>query len=179
MWPEIEAELHDQLKRVLVGHFHVDPGLANHEEIIERVQPMIDKRDREEERELIEKIMGGALSEQLGAIGLDRVMDALEKGEVRTLAWTSSRNGGASATSEGTSSCSNCGHLERGKAQKCELCSSEMRWFARDEEVLVRHALGRNLEVRTLRYGKLPPPDEIGAWLRFRANQNTGQALAS
>jgi hypothetical protein len=102
------------------------------------------------------------------------VLAALEKGEVRTVVWTASK-----ATIEGVSSCSNCGHLERGNLQNCELCASEMRWFARGEEALVRHALGRNLEVSVLRYVRLPPPDEIGAWLRFQANHNTANALAS
>jgi protein required for attachment to host cells len=179
MWPEIEAELHEELKRVLVGHFHVDPGLATHEEIVELVQPIVDERDQKEEQELMEKIMGGALAERLGVTGLDRVMEALEKGEVRTLAWTASRDRTGKSESEGTSSCPNCGHLERGKALKCELCATEMHWFARNEEALVRHALGRSLEVRMLRYAKLPPPDEIGAWLRFQAHHNTAQALAS
>ena len=54
-----------------------------------------------------------------------------------------------------------------------------MRAFARTEESLVRHALGNNLEVRLLHYAKLPPPDEIGAWLRFQADHNTAQALPS
>jgi hypothetical protein len=176
-WPEIEAEFHEELKRVLAGRFHVDPGLATHEEIVELAQAIVDERDREEEQELMEKVMGGALSEQLGVVGLDGVMDALEKGEVRTLVWTASRS--QTRQSEGASSCSNCGHLERGKAQTCELCAADMRWFARDEEALLRHALGRNLEVRMLRHAKLPPPDEIGAWLRFKAHRNTAQALAS
>ena len=118
--------------------------------------------------------MGGALSERLGTTGVEGVLDALEKGEVRTLAWTPNMPEG-----EGASSCSNCGHQERGKPQKCELCASEMRAFARTEESLVRHALGNNLEVRLLHYAKLPPPDEIGAWLRFQADHNTAQALPS
>lgn len=174
MWPEIEAELHQELKRVLAGRFHVDPRLATHEEIVKRAQPIIDEFDARQEQELVEKIMGGALSERLGITGVEGVLDALEKGEVRTLAWAANL-----PENDGVSSCSNCGHLERGKLQKCELCASEMRWFARTEEALVRHALGNNLQVRVLRYAKLPPPDEIGAWLRFQADHNTAEALAS
>lgn len=174
MWPEIEAELHEELKRVLAGRFHVDPRMATHEEIVERAQPIIDEFDQRQEQELVEKIMGGALSERLGSTGVAGVLEALEKGEVRTLAWTATM-----PERGGVSSCSNCGHLERGKLQKCELCASEMRWFERTEEALVRHALGNNLEVRVLRRVKLPPPYEIGAWLRFQADHSTAQALAS
>jgi hypothetical protein len=177
MWPEIEAELQGELKRVLAGRFRVDPGLATYEEIAELAQQIIDSRDRNAEQEVTEKIMGGAQSERLGAIGVEPVMHALEKGEVRTLAWTASRSGGGE--SHGVSNCPTCGHLERGRLQRCELCGNDMHWFARDEEALVRHALGRNIEVRMLHYSKLPPPDEIGAWLRFQAEHNTARALAS
>ncbi|WP_109485841.1 hypothetical protein [Occallatibacter savannae] len=174
MWPEIEAELHPELQRVLAGRFHIDPGLATHEEIVERAQPIVDESDRREEQELVQRIVGGALSERLGVSGVEGVLDAIEKGEVRTLAWSAKM-----PENEGVSSCANCGHLERGKLERCELCASEMRWFARPEEALVRHALGNNIEVRMLRHAKLPPPDEIGAWLRFKAEHNTAQALAS
>ena len=54
-----------------------------------------------------------------------------------------------------------------------------MRRFEPPEEALLRHALGRSIEVRMLTYAKLPPPDEIAAWLRFLARHNTNEALAS
>jgi hypothetical protein len=62
--------------------------------------------------------------------------------------------------------CPNCGHLDSAP-------------FAHAEEALLRHALGRNIEIRMLTRGKLPPPDEIAAWLRFVARHNTPQAHAS
>jgi peptide subunit release factor 1 (eRF1) len=176
MWPEIEAELHDELKRVFVGRFRLDPALASHEEIAQLAQSVIDGRDRDFEANIVEKIMGGALSERLGATGLESVMDALEKGEVRTLVWTTAKID--HPQSDGVSNCPNCGHLERGRLGRCELCATDMQWFARDEEALVRHALGRNIDVRMLHYAGLPPPDEIGAWLRFQAEHSTAQALA-
>ena len=174
-WPEIETHLHENLKRALAGRFHIDPGVATREEIIALAQPIIDRRDRETEEELVEKVIGGALSQRLGVTGLDAVMNALEKGEVRTLVWADRRE----PSPEGASSCLNCGHIEHGNVPKCELCGAELHWFARDEEALVRHALGRNLEVRFLHYTKLPPPDQIGAWLRFQTQRNPAQALAS
>jgi hypothetical protein len=54
-----------------------------------------------------------------------------------------------------------------------------MRLFANAEEALLRHALGRSIEVREMHYSKLPMPDRIAAWLRFRAETNTPKALAS
>jgi hypothetical protein len=179
MWPEIEAELQGELKRVLAGRFRVDPGLASHEEIAELAQQIVDARDREAEQQIVGKIMGGAQSDRLGATGIEPVMDALEKGEVRTLAWTASRTRNGGRESDGVSNCSNCRHLESGRLQRCELCGNDMHWFARDEEALVRHALSRNIEARMLHYSKLPPPDEVGAWLRFQAEHSTAQALTT
>ena len=54
-----------------------------------------------------------------------------------------------------------------------------MRRFEHAEEALLRHAMGRNMEVRRLSYAQLPAPHEIAAWLRFNARHNTAQALAS
>jgi hypothetical protein len=54
-----------------------------------------------------------------------------------------------------------------------------MRLYSNAEEALLRHILGRSVEVRELHFMKLPMPDRIAAWLRFRADVNTPQALAS
>jgi hypothetical protein len=54
-----------------------------------------------------------------------------------------------------------------------------MRLFHHAEEALLRHALGRSIEVREMHYSKLPQPDGIAAWRRFRSDVNTPQARAS
>jgi hypothetical protein len=175
MWPAIEAELHPQLKRTLVGHFNCDPGLATREEIQEKAQALVDTKDREDEQRLMERTMGGFASNSLGAVGINEVIDALEKGEVRTLLWTSKPDG----QQRSASLCENCGHLEAQELHACTLCGAKMRLYSNAEEALLRHALGRSIEVREMHYTKLPMPDRIAAWLRFRAEMNTPQALAS
>ncbi len=175
MWPAIEAELHPNLKRALVGHFHCDPGIATCEEIQEKAQALVDARDRVDEQKLMERTMGGFASNALGAVGINEVIDALEKGEVRTLLWTSKPDG----EQHNASLCENCGHLEGKELRACPLCGAKMRLYQNAEEALLRHALGRHIEVREMHYSKLPMPDRIAAWLRFRAEINTPQALAS
>jgi rubrerythrin len=174
MWPEIEAELHPQVRRVLAGRFATDPGFATCEEIEEKAQAIVDARDLEDEERLVEKTVGAAAAHALGAVGLKAVIDALEKGEVRTLLWAEQQ-----AERRGASLCENCGHLEAEAQNACTLCGARMRRFADAEEALLRHALGRSIEVRQLHYAKLPKPEGIAAWLRFRAEINTPQALAS
>lgn len=174
-WPEIEAELHPELRRILVGRFCVDPGAASCEEIQEKAQALVDEKDREEERRLLDKTMGGFAANGLGAVGLKGVIDALEKGEVRALLLASKPNG----HQRSASLCESCGHLEAEELHACTLCGAHMRLYTNAEEALLRHALSRSIEVREMHYTKLPMPDRIAAWLRFRADMNTAQALAS
>lgn len=175
MYPEIEAELHPQLKRILVGRFTVDPGLATREEILEKAQALVDAKDRDDEAKLIERTVGGFAANGLGAVGLNAVIEALEKGEVRTLLWANKTDGEVRSASL----CENCGHIEAAELNACTLCGANMRKYANAEEALLRHALGRSIEVHEMHFAKLPMPDRIAAWLRFRADSNTPQALAS
>jgi hypothetical protein len=175
MWPSIEAELHPSLKRALIGHFQCDPGLAACEEIQDKTQALVDRKDRGEEQRIVERTMGGFASNSLGVVGINGVIDALEKGEVRTLLWCSKPDG----HDRTASLCGNCGHLEAQELRACTLCGAKMRLFSNAEEALLRHALGRSIEVREMHYSKLPLPDSIAARLRFRADVNTAQALAS
>lgn len=174
-WPDIEAELHPELRRILAGRFTTDPGMATCEEIQEKAQGLVDEKDRQDERRLVERSIGGAAANSLGAVGLKAVIHALENGEVRTLLWP---NGNRQSV-RGASLCENCGHLEAEDLHACVLCGARMRRFTHSEEALLRHAFIRSIEVRMLHTSKLPPPDEIAAWLRFRADLNTAQALAS
>lgn len=174
-WPEIEAELHPQVKRILAGRFSCDPHLATCEEIEEKAQAIVDAKDRDDETQLVDRTVGAAAANALGAVGLRAVIDALEKGEVRTLLWAEQPQ----AERRGASLCENCGHLEAETLDACTLCGAHMLRFADAHEALLRHALGRSIEVRQLHYTKLPQPDGIAAWLRFRADMNTAQALAS
>jgi len=175
MWPGIEAELHPQVQRILVGRFTTDPGLATCEAILEHSQAIVDERDRDEESRLVDRIVGAAAANALGAVGLNAVIDALEKGEVRTLLWADQPR----IEHRAASLCESCGHLEADAPRACPLCGARMRRFADAQEALLRHALGHSIEVRQLHYTKLPSPDAIAAWLRFRAGVNTAQALAS
>lgn len=175
MWPEIEAELHPHLKRILVGRFTADPGLATSEDIQEKAQSIVGAKDRADETRLIERTIGGFAADGLGAVGLNAVIDALEKGEVRTLLWADKPNGHQRSASV----CESCGHLEPETQRACSLCGAHMRSFSSAQEALLRHALGRSIDVREVHYAKLPMPDRIAAWLRFRADVNTPQARAS
>lgn len=175
LWPEIEAALHPDLKRVLAGRIQLDPGLATHQEISLRAQAIIDERDRKEEETLVDRVAGAAAADGFGALGFKDVIDALEKREVRALLFPDWPN----VVERTVSLCSNCGHLAEGKASTCDLCAGQMRQFCCAQEALLRHALGRSIEGRVLHFSKLPPDQPIAAWLRFRAERSTSMPLAS
>lgn len=82
------------------------------------------------------------------------------------------------SASRAVSLCSNCQHLREGDGKNCDLCGHLMHLFPCAEEALMRHALGRSIHVRMLRYIALPPGQLIAAWLRFRGDRNTAEALA-
>jgi peptide subunit release factor 1 (eRF1) len=169
MWPEIEGALHSQLKRVLMGHFRIDPGLATAELAQQCAEELIQEANRKEERALMQAAEEGAAANALGAVGLPSVIRSLERGEVRTLLWRSNGR----ADSQMISVCPNCGHLRLGEARVCDLCSRPMRQFARAEEALVRLALTQGLEMRLVDSVMLPAAEEFAAVLRFRSDHNT------
>ncbi len=175
MWSGVEGTLHTELKRILIGHFRVDPGLATREEILERVQPLIAEREQQEEEKLVETVEGESRRNGLGAVGLASVIDSLEKGEVQTILWSS--NG--QSRRQVASLCSQCGLIELGRRDTCDTCGGKTWQFDRAEEALLRHPQSRGIEIRALRTARLSEPDGIAALLRFRADRSTAQALAS
>lgn len=175
MRSEICDALHSELTRILVGQFAVDPGLATREEILERVQPLIEEKEHSEEVRLVEKVFGESTRDGLGCLGLGCVADALERGEIRTMLWPRSHPGPA----QSASGCSNCGHILLRRAETCDLCGSPMHSFTDAREALLRRALTMSVEVRQIRSAPFPADADIGALLRFRADRNTAAALAS
>ncbi|HEV2325425.1 MAG TPA: hypothetical protein VGS10_15840 [Terracidiphilus sp.] len=175
LWPEIEKALPSDLRRTLLGRFHVDPGAASLREVQEKAEKIIARRDRKELRDLAARAMDEAAADRLGAIGLADVVQALEKNEVRVLLLPDPR----ARFSQAAWLCSRCGHLDLDSREKCALCGAQMRRFPRADEALVRKALATGAEIRSLRHASAHPEDEVGAWLRFRAEHNVPQALAS
>lgn len=184
MWPEIEAELHPNLARVLAGRFACDPGNTTQQEIAGKAQAIINEHDRKDEETLLDRVAGAAASDGLGAMGYETVLDALEKHEVRALLFPADH----ADNERPISLCSNCGHLDIDEPAACSLCGAAMRRFAHPEEALLRHALGDSIkarlvkapsiEMRMLTWTRFPPEQPVAAWLRFRAHRNTPLAMA-
>ena len=144
-------------------------------EVQEMAEKVIARCDRNELRELATKAMDEAAAGRLGAMGLADVVQALERNEVRVLLLPDPR----ARLNRAARLCPRCGHLDLESGNTCPLCSAAMRYYARADEALVRKALATGAEIRSLRHTSAHPEDEIGAWLRFRAERNVPEALAS
>jgi peptide subunit release factor 1 (eRF1) len=179
MWPEIESQLHSDLRRALLGRFGIDPGLASAEEVREGAQGVIEQADRCETLNLLEAATAGAEGNGRGVRGLPGVLRALEQGEVRTILWQPRPN----EPGQPACVCTNCKHIRPGAIENCDLCGQPTHRFLRAEEALIRSVLGRGpnhaIELRLISRDKAPLTDEFSAVLRFRAEHNTAQALAS
>ncbi|NPB05724.1 MAG: peptide chain release factor 1 [Aquificae bacterium] len=81
---EIEAVLHDYLRRILLGYLEVNPAEADETEVWNKLLEFRIQKDREEERELL-----NLFREEVGfgraVNGLEKTLEALMTGNVRTL----------------------------------------------------------------------------------------------
>jgi hypothetical protein len=175
MWPEIEEPLHPELKRILIGQFHIDPGLASPQEVQEKAEALVSQKSGEEERGMLELAAGEAARDGLGALGLPAVASSLEKGEVLTLLLSLE----AADRPSPAGICVNCAHIQLGDASRCELCDQKVHVFPSAAEAFLRPAIDSEVKVRVLRTAKLPRPGDAAAILRFRSDRSTAQALAS
>jgi peptide subunit release factor 1 (eRF1) len=173
MWPEIEGVLHTEIKRVLLGHFRIDPGLAKAEEVQEKAAELAREHEREEYVGLFEQAVAGAAADGLGAVGLPSVLRALEQGEVETLLWSPPQQTEKRPVGE----CSHCTHLQLGQKRNCDLCGGLMEIYSRPEEAFARRALASGIKMRGVEDETLAAPDEFAAVLRFRADHSTARVL--
>ena len=168
---EIESELSNVLRRVLIGHFHIDPAMATADEVRSKSLAVIAGQLTGEEDILVDQAVGEARRGGLGVVGLPAVLDAMDKAEVRTLLLSQKRLT-SSEGSAGASICTVCSHVQLGTVAACELCGNPMHHFASAEEALLRHRGAREVDLRVIRSATLPGPDNIAALLRFRAERS-------
>lgn len=171
-WPEIMPNLHSDVKRRLVGRFLVDPGAASPQEVRQHAERMLKEFLESEKQALIREVIGEAQRNGRGALGLRHVLNALERQEVQTL--VVGRDFQAHAVE-----CTNCGHLDTRMVRTCAVCAHETREITDVSDVLVDLALRNAAEVRFIDGDDdLEKAGNVGALLRFRADQNTPQKVA-
>jgi hypothetical protein len=85
VWPLIEHSLHDELRRVLAGTVPADLEQAGENQILTVVRPVIERTERERERDLVARLERGLAVGRRAAAGPADVRAALEQEQVETL----------------------------------------------------------------------------------------------
>lgn len=171
-WPEIAPHLPTDVKRRLMGRFVSDPGTASAQEVREQASHILKEFFASEEQALIREVTGEAQRHARGALGLRRVLTALERQEVQTLLM--SRDFQAEAVA-----CMNCRHLDTRLVRRCAICGHETRQISDVSDALVDLALRNGAEIRFMDNGsELEKAGNVAALLRFRADRNIVQKVA-
>lgn len=172
-WPEIDAQLHPDVKKKLLGTFSAEVTALSNEEAAEAGRRIAREAVSKRHHELLGAALEGARSNGRGVTGLRRVLRATEQGEVDTIIM--SRDYSARAVE-----CTHCRHLDSHLVPYCPACGRSTRQLDDVCEALVPLVVRNSLGLVLL------PSDEnldrvgnIAALLRFRADQNVNNVLAS
>lgn len=168
----IEKELHPYTRQRLIGFFRTDPAVTTPDEIRQQAQ-RIASDDRERVRkELISEVLDEAKANNRGALGLRRVLKALQMGEVQSLLLE--RSFGASGAE-----CPNCGYLDMAHAKYCAVCNHEMREIDDLEDAMIGRALSQGADIAYITQNEdLQKHGNVAALLRFRAERSIGERVA-
>jgi peptide subunit release factor 1 (eRF1) len=171
-WPELEPLLHSDLKQKLLGRFLVDPVAASAEEVREHAARILEEKRRAQLLALVQETIGEAQRNGRGALGLRRVLTALERQEVQTLIV------GPDFKAEAVE-CANCRHLDTRMVRHCAVCGNETRALSDVTDALVDLALRSGADIEFIEADpELEKTGHVAALLRFRADQNTPKKVA-
>jgi hypothetical protein len=171
-WPELEPLLHSDLKQRLLGRFLVDPVAASAEEVREHAERILEEKRQAQLQALVRETIGEAQRNGRGALGLRRVLTALERQEVQTLIV------GPDFKAEAVE-CANCRHLDTRMVRHCAVCGHETRELSDVTDALVDLALRSAADIEFIdANSELQQAGHVAALLRFRADQNTPKKVA-
>jgi peptide subunit release factor 1 (eRF1) len=169
LWAEIESQLHPYLKQILLGRFSLDVATATLEQVSETAERFLSEDLANRRQALLREVLGEAKRNGRGAVGLRQVMSSLERGEVQTMLL------GDKLTATVTQ-CTNCGHLDTRAVKECAVCAHPTREVDDVADALANHALRNNADVVYITGDPdLDRVGNVGALLRFRADQNTSE----
>lgn len=172
-WAEFEPHLHPYLKQRLIGHFPAETTAITNEQIRDRANRVLAEAQDKRRQMLIREVLGQAQRNGFGATGLRRVLRSLEMGEVQTLLLGDSFHAKAIE-------CPSCGHLDSHLVQACPVCAHETREIEDVSEAIIPRAILSDIELFYVKDDpELDRVGNIGALLRFRADQNTPAKLSA
>jgi peptide chain release factor subunit 1 len=90
LWPLVEADLPAELRERVAGVVDADLDHASAGRVLQAVAPVLERAEREDERELMVRLEEGLATGGRAAAGLDEVLSTLEEHRVATLLVTAS-----------------------------------------------------------------------------------------
>jgi peptide chain release factor subunit 1 len=167
MWHELEPHLHPYVSQRLLGHFTAQVSSITNDQIRENANRILQQAQQTRLQDLLQEVLGQAHRNGLGATGLRRVLRSLELGEVQSLLL--GENFRAHAVE-----CTKCGHLDAHMVRFCAVCGHETRELEDVCDAIIPAAIQRDIELFYVKNdAALDKVGNIGALLRFRADQNT------
>lgn len=110
-------QLPEPLPARLVGTFPVDAKHDGEDEILARAQQVVEDGERASEKRLVKEMLDASAAGGPGVLGLDRTLNALLEGRVRTLLV-------AEGERQEGAVCSNCDYLAAKPFETCPLCGA-------------------------------------------------------
>jgi peptide subunit release factor 1 (eRF1) len=172
-WPDLESQLHTYVRKKVLGRFSADLSALTDTQVKEEAGRILHDSLQKHHQDLLREAVEGARSNGLGVTGLRRVLRATELGEVETLLMSTGYTAQAVE-------CTACGHLDSHLVPYCPLCGRATRKLDDVCEALVPNAIKNNIGLVLVPENEnLDRVGNIAAVLRFRADRNTNQLLAS
>lgn len=172
-WVELEAQLHPDVKKRILGRFSGDLNALSNEQAAEEALREARASLRQHQLQLLSETLDLSRSNGRGVTGLRRVLRAAELGEIDTIILA--QNYSARAVE-----CTNCRHLDSHLVPYCPVCGRATRPLDDVCEALVPLALKNKLGLVLLPENEsLDRVGNIAALLRFRADHNTNNMRAA
>ena len=172
-WPDLEAQLHPDVKKRVLGRFTGELNTLTNEQAAEEALRIARSSLHAHHLSLLDETLGEARSNGRGVTGLRRVLRSVELGEVDTILM-------AEQYSARAVECTNCNHLDSHIVPYCPVCGRATRQLDDVCEALVPMAVKNNLGLVLLREdSQLNQVGNIAALLRFRADRNVNKLRAA
>lgn len=155
---EFERDLHDYLKRRIVGGITL-PMTASAAEVLERTLQVEEEVETRREREVVERVNAEAAAGRHAVIGLEPVLAALNESRIDTLVVP------FGLAVEGVQ-CTQCGWLGT-SGTVCMACGGATERVGDVVDSAVAKAIRQSSRVETLTSWDGRAPAEVGALLRF------------
>ena len=167
VWGEIEPHFHTYLRDALLGHRNLDVATVTAEQVRDAAHSAVSEAEASRRSLLLREVVGGAQRNGRGALGLRHVLNSLERGEVQALVM-------GDRLSATVAECTHCGHLDTRMVKDCAVCGKPTQEIEDVADALISHALRNRAEiVYVTGDDALAAAGNVGALLRFRADQNT------